>query len=116
MELNYKELGNRIARRRKMLNIKQNAFAAIVGISNNFLSGIERGNERPSLEVLIRICNALKVTPDYLLMGNMHSNNIPQNIIDGLRLCTDEDIDLLCSIVHKMIERREKRWNGDNYV
>ena len=86
VELNYVEIGNRIAQRRIHAGIKQTNLAETVGISNNYLSSIERGKERPSLEILVSICNALHVTPDYLLMGNMHSNNIPQNITDGLRL------------------------------
>lgn len=84
VELNYVEIGNRIAQRRIHAGIKQTNLAETVGISNNYLSSIERGKERPSLEILVSICNALHVTPDYLLMGNMHSNNIPQNITDGL--------------------------------
>lgn len=79
------------------------------------LSSIERGKERPSLEILVSICNALHVTPDYLLMGNMHSNNIPQNITDGLRLCSENDLDLILAIVQIMVRRSSDRWNSDNY-
>lgn len=88
----------------------------MIGISNNYLSSIERGKEKPSLEILTNICNALRVTPDYLLMGNMYSNNIPQNIIDGLRLCTDDDIELLSVMMHHMVDRQAEKWNNDNFA
>lgn len=114
-ELNYVEIGNRIAQRRIHAGIKQTNLAETVGISNNYLSSIERGKERPSLEILVSICNALHVTPDYLLMGNMHSNNIPQNITDGLRLCSENDLDLILAIVQIMVRRSSDRWNSDNY-
>lgn len=107
--------GNRIAQRRIHAGIKQTNLAETVGISNNYLSSIERGKERPSLEILVSICNALHVTPDYLLMGNMHSNNIPQNITDGLRLCSENDLDLILAIVQIMVRRSPDRWNSDNY-
>lgn len=67
------------------MGFKQNMLAERLDLSNNYLSSIERGKEKPSLEVIVNICNALQVTPDYLLMGNMYSNNVPQNIADGLR-------------------------------
>lgn len=116
MELNYVEIGSRIAHRRIHSGIKQTTLADTVGISNNYLSSIERGKERPSLEILVSICNALRVTPDYLLMGNMHSNNVPSNIIDGLRLCSPDDLYLIGEIVQIMIRRSAEKWNDDNYV
>lgn len=116
MELDYINLGKRIAKRRKETNMKQNCLAEEIGISNNYLSSIERGREKPSLEILVKICNVLNVTPDYLLMGNMHSNNVPQNITDGLRLCSDEDIDLLATIMQYMVNRQNIKWNNDNFA
>ena len=68
MELDYINLGKRIAKRREQNGMKQNVLAEKVGISNNYLSSIERGKEKPSLEVVVRICIELEVTPDYLLM------------------------------------------------
>lgn len=38
-------------------------------ITNNFLSHIERSYSIPSLETLVRICDALGVTPDAVLLG-----------------------------------------------
>ena len=116
MDFDYSIMGARIANRRKQLDIKQNALAEQIGISNNYLSGIERGKENPSLEVIVRLCNALQVTPDYLLLGSMHSNNIPQNISEGLRLCSKEDIELLSDFLQLLIRRSSKRWNNENFV
>ena len=116
MELDYLSLGQRIARRRIQQGLRQNALADLIGISNNYLSSIERGKEKPSLEVIINICNVLHVTPDYLLMGNMHSSNIPQNIIDGLRLCSNEDLVLLSVMMQHMVERQGLKWNNDNFA
>lgn len=116
MELNYTGLGQRIAQRRIQMGLKQNVLAESIGISNNYLSSIERGKEKPSLEIIVNICNALQVTPDYLLMGNMYSNNIPQNVTDGLRLCSEEDLSHLSVIMQHMVERRGAKWNNDNFA
>lgn len=108
--------GQRIARRRKSRKLKQTELAEKLGISNNHLSAIENGKENPSLEMLMKICETLEITPDYLLLGTMHSNNIPTNITEGLRLCSPEDLILLSGIVELMIERNEISWNNKNYI
>lgn len=116
MELDYVGIGQRMAKRRIKIGLRQIALADKVGISNNYLSSIERGKEKPSLEIFVNICNALQVTPDYLLMGNMYSNNIPQNIIDGLRLCSEDDLKLIAVLIKHMIERQGIKWNNDNFA
>lgn len=36
------------------------------------------------IETFAKICNALNITPDYLLLSTLKSNNIPQNIVNKL--------------------------------
>lgn len=116
MELDYENIGKRIILRRKKLKMRQVNLAEQVGISNNYLSSIEHGKEKPSLEILVKICNSLSVTPDYLIMGNMYSNNVPQNIVDGLKLCTSRDLDLVNVLVQKMVALQDEKWNNDNFA
>ena len=98
------------------MGLKQKTLAEKMGLSNNYLSSIERGKEKPSLEVIVNICIELQVTPDYLLMGNMYSNNVPQNIADGLRLCTAEDLTLMSIMIEHLVERQGQKWNNDNFA
>lgn len=107
MELDRKEMGRRISKRRKKMGIKQNKLAESIGINSTHLSSIEAGRVTPSLEVLVKLCDELEVTPDYLLEGAMHSNNVPRSILDHLRLCKKEDIDLAVEIVKLLADRNE---------
>ena len=75
------------------------------------MSSIENGRQKPSLDIFIRICNLLNVTPDYLLLGNMHAYNIPQDIIDKLRLCTQADIQLAGDFIELLVKRNSKAHN-----
>ena len=59
--------------RRKELHIKQAELAETLEISNNHMSSIENGRQKPSLDTFIRLCDCLNVTPDYLLLGSMHA-------------------------------------------
>ena len=76
----FVEMGKRIKARRVSLGMKQMELAERIDISNNHISSIERGIERPGLESFIRICDVLDVTPDYLLLGSMKANDIPKNL------------------------------------
>ena len=85
--------------------IRQYKLAGDIGVDPTHLSSIEAGRVTPSLEVLVKICDLLEVTPDYLLEGTMHSNNVPKQIEEHLRLCKDEDVELVAEIVRLLADR-----------
>jgi len=69
MELDYAEIGKRIAKRRKELGLKQAQVCECAGINDKYLSCIERATSIPSLEVVMRLTLALDCTPNDLLTG-----------------------------------------------
>lgn len=113
MEFQYKEMGKRIKARRKEKNIKQADLAEALDISNNHLSSIENGRQKPSLDTFIKICNHLEVTPDYLLLGSMHAYNIPEHINENLKLCSQYDIILVGDIIKLLVERNKSNITND---
>lgn len=70
MELDYTEIGKRIAHRRKELGLKQAEVCERAGINDKYLSCIERATSIPSLEVVMRLALALDTTPDAFLTGS----------------------------------------------
>lgn len=101
-------MGNRIKIRRKELRIKQAELAEKLNISKNHMSSIENGRQKTSLDIFIQICNLLSITPDYLLLGSMHAYNIPQDIIDKLRLCSPSDVELAGDFIELLVKRNNK--------
>lgn len=69
MELDYSEIGRRIARRRKELGLRQVQVCEKAGINDKYLSCIERATSIPSLEVIMKLALALETTPDEFLTG-----------------------------------------------
>ena len=69
MELDYKEIGKRIARRRKQLGLKQFQVEERADIGYKYLSSIERAISIPSTEVIMKLALALETTPDEFLVG-----------------------------------------------
>ena len=73
--LDYKLIGRRIRERRLLANYSQEQLAWEAELSATYISYIEKGTKKPSLESLVSICNVLGITLDSLLTGNqIHSN------------------------------------------
>ncbi len=73
------QIGRRIYKKRKDLGLTQEELADRSGLSQSFLTCIERGEKGPGFDSIIRISRALETSTDYLLMGVMpqeESNNI----------------------------------------
>ncbi|MBQ9930201.1 MAG: helix-turn-helix transcriptional regulator [Oscillospiraceae bacterium] len=71
MELDYSQIGKRIAQRRKELGLKQAEVCERAGINDKYLSCIERATSIPSLEVVMRLALAMDTTPDTFLTGSV---------------------------------------------
>lgn len=109
MELNWKLLGRRIREVRIGKNLTQEALAEKVGVSSVYISHIEVGTSKSSLETLVKICNALETTPDYLLMNSLYSskNQLSDKIGSQLKNCTSKDIEFISDIIKVVIEHKK---------
>lgn len=76
MELDYAEIGRRIARRRRELGLRQVQVCERAGINDKYLSCIERATSIPSLEVVMKLAAALDTTPDEFLVGSVRSDTV----------------------------------------
>ena len=100
-------MGTRMKRRRKELKMSQAELAEKVNVSNNHISSIETGKQIPSLTTFVKICEQLDTTPDFLLLGSLHTDNLPKNIYDALALCNKKDLPLIQDIVENFVSKRE---------
>ena len=82
-------------------------LAEKVNVSNNHISSIETGKQIPSLTTFVKICEQLDTTPDFLLLGSLHTDNLPKNIYDSLALCNKKDLPLIQDIVENFVSKRE---------
>jgi transcriptional regulator with XRE-family HTH domain len=62
----FPTLGEIIRRQREVSDLSMRQFAAMVGISNPYLSQIERGLREPSEQVLEAIARSLRISADSL--------------------------------------------------
>lgn len=64
-----KEMGTRIYNRRKELGLTQEELAEHAGLTPQNVSTAELGKKALRPENIIKICRALKISTDYLLLG-----------------------------------------------
>jgi transcriptional regulator with XRE-family HTH domain len=75
MNINYTLIGQLIRLYRKEKKLTQEQLAEISNLSTNHISHIEIGSSPLSLPALVSICDALGITSDQLLFGNMKQEN-----------------------------------------
>ncbi len=102
MFVDYKELGKRLAARRKELGLKQSQVNEAAGLSDKYLSNIERATSVLSVDVLMRLCDVLDVTPDYLLLGAVSEtkpNNLQKSVILKSEQMSPQQLKLVLSLM-----------------
>ena len=75
------ELGNRVKKIRRELNISQKDFAAKISISGSFLSEIESGKVKPGFDFFYNISKECNVNPWFLLFGEGDMFRVPDGTI-----------------------------------
>ena len=67
---NRDEIGKRIKAARLEKHLSQIKFAELINVSTPYLSDIENGKTNLSLEIFVRIVEALQVSADWLIMAD----------------------------------------------
>jgi transcriptional regulator with XRE-family HTH domain len=80
-------LGEFIRSQRELSEVSMRQFAELVGISNPYLSQIERGLRAPSEQVLQSIADALQVSADTLFdqAGVPREEDGPSKVVQAIR-------------------------------
>ena len=73
-----KKIGARVRAQREFLGISRECLCNYVSISPQFLSEIERGIKGASAETLYKLCNGLKLSADYVLMGRERDEDVSE--------------------------------------
>lgn len=76
----YADLGRRIKQQRLLAKLTQDQLAERAGISLSFLGHIERGTRKASLDTLVKLANALKVSPSLLLQDSLEDGLLGENL------------------------------------
>ena len=99
-----KEIGTRIRESRKAKKLSQNELSEIVQVSPSYMSDIENGKVNISLEVFMRLTEALQVSADWLLrtdvpqVAHIQSGELAEILSD----CSAQETQALIKMLRSM--------------
>lgn len=107
MELDYGQIGKRIARRRKQLGLTQAKVSELANLSDKYMSNIECATSIPSTEVIMRIAIALETTPDEFLVGTARFEDGGwKNVAELLRGMDEKQLEMARSFLTWLTEQK----------
>ena len=100
-------VGKRIKIVRQRSGLTQDQLAEQVGLSPKYISGIERGVENPTMDILIRLAKMLEVEPyDLFLFGESEDNEkaLRKGIEKMVREAEGRKLQLYFDVMRKIVE------------
>ena len=106
--VDYKEVGKRIAARRRELGLKQWQVNEMARLCNNYMSNVERATAVISIDVLMKICTALDTTPDALLLGAVtdEDNDYQRSISNRIKQMSSKQARLALSMMDWILSQK----------
>ena len=74
--------GSRLREARKALKLTQKQLGERIGAKHNSVSDWENDKNMPDPDTIVRLCEALRADPGYLLMNTQEQPTAPNNITD----------------------------------
>jgi transcriptional regulator with XRE-family HTH domain len=79
-------IGNAIKDLRKQKGLKQTDFADQCGLSQSYLSSIEKGRKEPTLSILKQIANALSIPMPVLVFFSLDHEDIAESKQEAFKM------------------------------
>lgn len=90
----FNSIGKKLLTIRKRLGLTQSEVAEAAGMSDRTYADIERGNVNMRIETILRICDALHITPDTILTEeNTSLRSRKETILNWLETCSPHEQD-----------------------
>ena len=104
-----KGFGKRINIVRKDRGFTADRLSELCNINTTYLRQIESGIKVPSLPVFINICNALKISPDYLLRDALEDNQVSKirELAELWESTSPSQQEIAAAMIRAVLERKE---------
>ena len=101
------DMGNRISKRRKELQMTQEQLAEAMDLSLQSISCIELGKKAIRPENLFNLCHCLNVSADYVLTGVKSANQL-EGIFLKLATMSEDDYKMVETLIDYLNQRKKK--------
>ena len=93
------QIGERIRKLREQNNWSRDIFSEKIGISNMYLCQIEKGQKNGSLPLIVKICETLNVSLDFLIYGNNSIDVNKQEIIELINNASNKQLKIIKEVL-----------------
>lgn len=97
------QIGERIRIAREAASLTQEKLADYVGVTVQYISDLERGIVGTSIPTLLKLCNVLKVSSDYILTGQQSSPDLSP-ILQRLSQLSSDQMEIVENGINLLIE------------
>ena len=84
-------IGNKLLAIRKKIGLTQAEVAESAGLSDRTYADIERGSVNMRTETILKICEALHITPDEILTETSSTECKQNELFERLSLCSPKE-------------------------
>jgi len=108
--LNRKNFGKRLKLAREQKRLTAEQLSEEINISSKSIWQLESGRRSTSLKCLVGLCNALNVSPEYLLEADLHntSYNSDNELLELVANLTPSERELLVDILKTIINKHKR--------
>lgn len=100
-----KKMGERIYHRRKEIKLTQECLAEKMGVSTQMISNLELGKKAIRPENLIKLCEVLDVSADYILTG-MNQTLPSENVFNKLASLNNQETKIISELLDYMNQNK----------
>ena len=76
MDISLQQIGERLCARRQQMNMTQEQLAERANVTSQTISYAELGKKAMRADTIVGVCNALEISADYLLFGEITSKEL----------------------------------------
>jgi len=92
------QIGKRVTLiRRDIMHMTKCDFAKLIGMKNQYLGAVEKGERGLTTEKIIQICKCCNISSDYLLFGVQDKTK--EDVKTNLKKYSETDIDMAFDIM-----------------
>ena len=91
----------RIRKAREEIGYTREKFAEKLDVSVSYLAELERGRAGISVKMLIKVCNVLGLSADYVLFGNERTED--EMRLDAIRRIDEKYLPLLDKVIEELL-------------
>ena len=91
----------RIRKAREDMGYTREQFAEKLDVSVSYLAELERGRTGISVKMLVKVCNVLGLSADYVLFGSEHTED--EMRLDAIHRINEKYLPLLDNMIEQLL-------------